>query len=196
MAIPGSILTLALAAMTALTAAEDQKAPRRHRHPHHDCQSTFAWQAQANLPLKELGQAQDHRTGLGLGVQWRHDHGQGHSSRTRFEWNTFRESPALGAQALKTRTSNYILSFDRLYHVSGRDGGFYVVGGLGAVRWFQDRTAGPEPTRSSHTTKLGVTAGAGWRFNDRLSLEARYLVSSLDRTFDGNVLQAGLSLRF
>ena len=89
-----------------------------------------------------------------------------------------------------------MLSFDRLYHFSGETKGCYVLAGLGAVRWFQDRTVGLNPTLSSHTTKLAVTAGAGYRFTTCFSAEARYLLSSVDKSLDGNMLQLGLNLRF
>ncbi len=188
-------LLFILCAATLPAAAED--APESKKclwHWHH--KSEFAWQVQANFPSKDLGRALDSRTGLGLGMQWTRDRGHGITNRTRLEWNVFPEGNPVGTDAIKTKASNYVLSFDRLYHFSGEDRGVYILGGLGAVRWFLDRTPVDGPRASSHTTKLAVTAGAGFRFNHAVAAEARYMVSTIDRTYDGNVLQASVSMRF
>jgi opacity protein-like surface antigen len=192
-----ALFSLAVLAAPALRAEDPPpEAPKRHFHWSTKNDGTFAWQAQLNLPAKELGQALDDRSGLGLGVQWNHDRKHGHVARTRIEWNVFPEGHPVGLGAVKTKASNYVLSFDRLYHFSGEVKGAYALGGLGAVRWFTDRTAGPGPTRSDHATKLGVTAGAGYRFSAAFSLEARYLLSNVSPNFDGNMLQAAVNLRF
>ncbi len=178
-------------------ADEPDAKPAHHRwHWHSRDRSDFAWQVQANLPAKELGTALDHTTGLGLGVQWNRYLKDGLARRTRLEWNVFPEGGPAGTPALKTKASNYVLSFDHLYHFSGAAKGPYVLAGLGGVRWFFDRTPDNGPRVSSHTTKLAVTAGAGYRFNRALSAEARYLVSSVDRTYDGNVLQGSVGMKF
>ena len=91
--------------------------------------------------------------------------------------------------------SNYTLAFDHLYHVEDRDQGLYLVGGLGAVRWFTEQESALGSIRS-HTTKLGVTAGAGWQFTRNLGAEARVLVSSINRTYDSTLLQGAVVFRF
>jgi len=158
--------------------------------------SDFAWQVQANLPARDLGRALDNRTGLGLGMQWTTNRSHGAANRTRLEWNVFSESNPVGDVALKTKATNIVFSFDRLYHFSGEAKGLYVLGGLGAVRWNVDQTPGANPTHSMHTTKLAVTAGAGYRFNRSVAAETRYMVSSIQKAYDGNVAQAGISIRF
>jgi len=50
--------------------------------------------------------------------------------------------------------------------------------------------------RHVHSSSMSWPSGAGYRFNRALSAEARYLVSSVDRTYDGNVLQASVGMRF
>ena len=191
------VARLAMVALLAVPCLRAEEAETKHTwHWHCKNEATFAWQVQADLPVGDLGQTLDHRSGLGLGVQWNHDRKDGHVRRTRLEWNVFPEGKAVGTGEVKTKASNYILSFDRLYHFSGEAKGAYVLGGLGAVRWFLDQTPGLNPTRSSHTTKLAVTAGAGYRFNPTFSVEARYLLSSVNQSFDGTMLQAGLNLRF
>jgi len=158
--------------------------------------SDFAWQVQVNTPVTALGRALDERTGLGLGMQWTRNRANGVSNRTRLEWNVFPEGNPVGAAGTTTKASNYVLSFDRLYHFSGEAKGVYLLGGLGAVRWFTDQTPALNPTVSTHTTKLAVTGGAGYRFNRGVAAEARYVVSSVDRTYDGNVVQLVSSMRF
>jgi hypothetical protein len=158
--------------------------------------SDFAWQVQADGPAKDLGRALDNRIGMGLGMQWTRYRDHGFANRTRLEWNVFPEGNAVGLGEVKTKASNYVLSFDRLYHFTGESRGLYILGGLGAVRWNVDRTPAAGTLPSTRTTKLAFTAGAGFRFNKTLSAEARYLVSSVDHTYDGNVLQASLGMRF
>jgi hypothetical protein len=158
--------------------------------------SEFAWQVQADLPAKGLGRALDEETGLGLGAQWTTFRSGGFANRFRLEWNVFPTGNPVAPDNLKSSSSNYIASFDRLYHLSGGSEGLYILGGLGAVRWFM--TQGPEggPQASWHATKLEVTGGVGYRFNHHVSLEARYMVSSFNGTFDANLLQGSLGVRF
>jgi hypothetical protein len=200
MTLPTRILFLALAAGCAcagLRAEEPESKTTTTHHWHWKRDTgTFAWQVQADLPVTDFGKTLDHRTGLGLGAQWNHDRGAGHVRRTRLEWNVIPQGQPVGTPGIKTKASNYILSFDRLYHFSGTATGCYILGGLGGVRWFMDQTPVAQPTRSFHTTKLAVTAGAGYRFSPGFAAEARYLLSSVNQSFDGNVLQAGLNLRF
>jgi hypothetical protein len=158
--------------------------------------SDFAWQVQVDSPAKDLGRALDNRVGLGLGMQWTRYRDHGFANRTRLEWNVFPEGNPVGLGGVKTKANNYVLSFDRLYHLSGESRGLYILGGLGAVRWNVDRTIPNGEVPSTRTTKLAITAGAGFRFNKALSAEARYLVSSVNRTYDGNVLQASVGMRF
>jgi hypothetical protein len=185
---------LVLAALAFPVHAEDAKEESRHCRWHNWGRSEFAWQVQGDIPAKDLGRALDERSGLGIGMQWTRFWDNGTANRTRLEWNVFPEGNAVAG--LKTKASNYVFSFDRMYFFSHKDQGLYVLGGLGAVRWFMDRTPEGGPTASSHTTKLAVTGGAGWRFNRNLSAEARYMVSTVDRTFDGNVFQLSAGVRF
>lgn len=146
-----------------------------------------------NQPTHDLGRDLDHQSGFGLGLHTRHRHGDHHTSRTRFDWNVWAQGPAVNG--VKTQVSNYHLAFDHLYHFQEASAGPYLVGGLGAVRWFVDRDVAGVRLRS-HTTKLGVTAGAGWQFNRAAGLELRALVGSLDHTFDATTLQVAFTFRF
>jgi hypothetical protein len=165
-----------------------RRAERRQEH-HRE----FALQAQVNLPLRDLKERLDGRTGLGLGATWTRDHRDGHASRTRLEWNVLPEGPAVAG--VRTQVSNYTLAFDHLWHCSGKAEGPYLVAGLGAVRWFASQT-GPAASGSMHTTKLTVQGGAGWRFSPSFGAEVRYAVSSMDRSLDANLLQGCVSFRF
>lgn len=150
-------------------------------------------QVTLNLPTQDLGRDLDHQPGYGLGIHGLHRHGDHHTSRTRFDWNVWAQGPAVNG--VKTQVSNYHLAFDHLYHFREATSGPYLVGGLGAVRWFVDQDAAGVRLRS-HTTKLGVTAGAGWQFNRTAGLELRALVGSRDHTFDATTVQAAFTFRF
>ena len=162
-----------------------------HRHYH----SKFGAYVQAIAPLRELKTSLDGRTGYGLGVQWTHDHGDWNASRTRLEWNTFPESVPVGLQGTKTYAKNYTLSFDHLFKLNQGTSRVYLVAGLGGVRWdLEQTTAGVR--NSEWTTKLALTGGLGVQIAERVNLEARYVASSVGRTFDANTLQASLGWRF
>ncbi|BDU75188.1 outer membrane protein [Mesoterricola sediminis] len=163
-------------------------------HWHWRGHSEFAWSAQLDLPVTDFGRAMDQRTGAGLGMQWSRVREDGRAHRTRLEWNLFPEGNPVNG--LKTKASNYLLSFDRIHPLTGKANGPYLVGGLGAVRWFVDRTPVNGDAARFHTTKLAVTGGLGWRFSPTFSAEARYLVSSVDKSFDGNMVQLSAGMRF
>ncbi len=168
---------------------------RHYRHSHRHRHSTFSATVQAVMPLRDLKESLDQRTGYGLGAQWTHEHGDWHASRTRLEWNTFPESGPVGAAGTKTYAKNYILSFDHLFKLNTGTTQAYVVGGLGGARWcFEQTTATTYDSR--WTTKLAITGGVGVQFANRVNLEARYVVSSVGKTFDANTLQASLGFRF
>lgn len=186
------ILVLASACVPVL-AEEDVDGESWHGWHH---ASQFAWQVQVNQPAKGLGQDLDNKMGLGLGAQWTRFRSNGFANRFRFEWNVLPKGNPVGPLALESDASNYVASFDRLWHVSGESRGFYVLGGLGAVRWFMTQGPAGGPRASWHATKLAVTGGAGYRFNDHFSAEARYLVSSFNGNFDGNLVQGSLGMRF
>lgn len=161
-------------------------------HLHHHA---FGGSVQVLAPLKDLKTALDERTGLGIGLQWIHE-GRGHwASRTRLEWNVFSESNPVGPLGVETSVKQYLLSFDRLYRLGEGPRSLYLLGGVGATRWFVDQQVlGTE--QGFHTTKLAVTGGAGWRFSQAFGLEARYVVSGIDRAMDANTAQVSLNWRF
>ena len=171
--------------------------------------STFGVYVQGVMPLRELKENLDNGTGYGLGLQWTHDHGDWNASRTRLEWNTFPESGAVatsssvGLGALgaltplgtKTYAKNYTLSFDHIFKLNRGPHHAYLVTGLGGTRWGLTQTTGTV-RNSCWTTKLAITGGIGVQVAERLNLEARYVVSSIGKTFDANTLQASLGWRF
>lgn len=168
----------------------------RHRRFHHSrCghHSTFGAYAQGVMPLRDLKDDMDQRTGFGLGLQWTHDHGEWNSSRTRLEWNTFPEGGS--ATGSRTYAKNYTLSWDHLFKLNQGKSHAYLVAGLGGSRWYLERTtAGSRDTQWA--TKLAITGGIGIQIAERVALEARYVVSSINRTFDANTLQVSLGWRY
>lgn len=176
--------------------SEKQDAKPRQKHGHHihlGHHSTFGAYAQGVLPLRDLKESLDGRTGYGLGVQWTHDHGDWHASRTRLEWNTLPESgPVSGT---RTYAKNFILSWDHLFMLNKGESQAYLVAGIGGARWYLEQTAGGFRD-SQWTTKPAITAGAGVRLAQGANLEARYVASSINKTFDANTLQLSLGWRF
>ncbi len=155
--------------------------------------STFGAYVQGALPLRDLKESLDGRTGFGLGVQWTHDHGDWHASRTRLEWNTFPEG--IASTGTRTYAKNYLLSWDHLFKLNQGESQPYLVAGIGGARWDLEQTMGGlHDTR--WTTKPVITGGAGMRIAQRVNLEARYVVGSINKTFDANSLQMSLGWRF
>jgi opacity protein-like surface antigen len=183
------LLPLAFAGLTLVAGEDAEKAPAPVR-----C-NAFGLSIQADLPLRDLKDDLDHRTGYGLGLQWTHDHGAFHASRTRFEWNTFPEGHPVGALGTTTYAKNLVLSFDHLFRLNEGPTSAYLVGGLGAVRWSLDQKS-PAASTSLQTTKLAVTAGVGVQVAHQLTLEGRYIFSGIQRTFDANTVQLSAAWRF
>lgn len=168
---------------------EGEPRHRRCRHRPSRRHHAFGAYVQGVMPLRELGDDLEQRTGYGLGLQWTHDHGEWHGSRTRLEWNTFPEGGA------GTYAKNYLLSWDHLFKLNKGGSHAYLVAGLGGSRWyFEETTAGLR--NAVWTTKLAVAAGAGIQVAERVNLEARYVVSGIHRSFDANTLQVSLGWRF
>jgi len=183
------LLPLAFASLSLVAAEDTEKAPAPKR-----C-NAFGVSIQADLPLRDLKDDLDHRTGYGLGLQWTHDHGAHHASRTRFEWNVFPEGHPVGPLGTTTYAKNLVLSFDHLFRLNEGPTSAYLVGGLGGVRWTLDQKT---PTFSSNlqTTKLAVTAGLGLQITRQLTLEGRYVFSGIKKTFDANTVQLSAGWRF
>jgi opacity protein-like surface antigen len=183
------LLPLALASLTLVAGEDAEKAPAPKR-----C-NAFGLSIQADLPLRDLKDDLDHRTGFGLGLQWTHDHGAFHASRTRFEWNTFPEGHPVGPLGTTSYAKNLVLSFDHLFRLNEGPTSAYLVGGLGGVRWSLDQSS-PVTSTSLQTTKLAVTAGVGVQVARQLTLEGRYVFSGIQKTFDANTVQLSAAWRF
>lgn len=143
-------------------------------------------------PLHDLKQHLDGRSGFGIGVHWLREHSERRASRTRLEWNTFAE----GSQPQDPRyyVKNYGLGWDHLSSLGeGRRRG-YLVTGVGVSRWLIEQSS-PSGVVARWTTKLSLTGGLGFRLAEGMSLEARYVITSLDRTFDANSLVLSLGWR-
>lgn len=166
----------------------DHRCFRPRHFGHH---STFGAYAQGVMPLRNLGEDLGQRTGFGLGLQWTHDHGDWNASRTRLEWNTFPE----GGSGPRTYAKNYTLSWDHLFKLNKGRSQAYLLTGIGGSRWYLEQTTAG--LKDAHwATKLAITGGAGLQIAERMNLEARYVASSVNRTFDANTLQMSLGWRF
>jgi opacity protein-like surface antigen len=147
-----------------------------------------------DAPLRDLKDDLDRRTGVGVGLQWIHDHGTFHASRTRLEFNVFPEGNPVGAAGVRTYAKDYLLSFDHLFRLGpGRQP--YLAAGVGGVHWVLNQS-GPGTATDLRTTKLAFTAGLGWQLSEHVNLEARYVFSGIQKTFDANVAQLSLGWRF
>lgn len=164
------------------------------RHSGHH--STFGIFGQGVMPLRTLKEDLDQRTGYGLGLQWTHDHGDRHASRTRIEWNTFPEGGAVAGT--RTYAKNILLSWDHLFNLNKQNKGeshVYLVSGIGGSKWYLEHST--DVLRDARwTTKLAITGGIGIQIADRMNLEARYVVSSINQTFDANTMQMSLGWQF
>lgn len=188
----------ALLLCAGLSAAEDEKekAPAKHEHEHsYFSHHSFGGSVQGLKPFNELDKALTGNTGYGIGLQWTHSHGGPWASRTRLEWNTFAEGDPVDPGQVKTYAKQYLLSGDRLFHLGSSPKAPYLMGGIGAVYW-NLRHSSPTWSGSQYTTKLAFSAGLGWHFTRTFGLEARYVVSSINKTYDGNTAQVALDWQF
>jgi hypothetical protein len=125
-------------------------------------------------------------------VHWLREHSDRRASRTRLEWNTFAEGSR--AQDSRYYVKNYGLGWDHLTGLGeGRKRG-YLVTGVGVSRWLVEQSS-PSAVVARWSTKLSLTGGLGLRLAEGMSLEARYVITSLDRTFDANSLVVSLGWR-
>lgn len=150
---------------------------------------------QADLPLRDLKDDLDRRTGFGVGLQWTRERADHHASRTRLEFNVFPEGGAVGAAGVRTYAKDYLLSYDHLFPLGAGARRAYLVAGLGGVHWVLEQSQATTRT-TLRTTKLGFTGGVGLQLTERMNLEARYQFSGIQQTFDANVLQLSLGWRF
>lgn len=176
-------------------------ASAQERHHRHHWDYDFGASVQVSLPQGDLKTQMDNRTGVGIGMQWTGFKRDWWLSRTRFEWNVYPQSHAVGKAQVKTRMENLNLSFDQMVFFMKEPVGPYVFGGLGAVRTFVAETptapaSGAMLPNRWHTTKLAVTAGLGLRLANQVAVEGRYVVSSLNKTMDANTAQVVVSWYF
>lgn len=184
------LVPLAFACLGLAAGDDTEKAPKKEMR----CDS-FGLSVQVDSPMRELKDSLDRRMGYGLGLQWTHDHGAFHASRTRLDFNVFPEGNPVGTAGTTTYAKNMVFSFDHLFRLNEGPTGMYIVGGLGGVRWSLDQHTA---TYSSNltTTKLAVTAGVGLQVSRQFTVEGRYMFSGIQKTFDSNTAQVSAAWRF
>ncbi len=173
-----ALATLAAAALAAPLKAEE---PR------------FGVQGMVNAPLGDLKDFVDSKPGLGVGVHGTFDLGAGNMIRPRFDFNYFPEATLSG---IKNNATNFGLGADYLFFIAGKPEGFYLTGGLSAVRWSFSSEAPGYGKISTDTTKLGIAVGGGYQWNETVGTELRYTYSKIDSNFSADALQAGVTIRF
>lgn len=143
----------------------------------------YGLQVHGNLPMGDLKEATDSKVGFGGGAHMTIDFGDGHILRPRLDYVLYPEFTNLAAST-KFKAKDMSLGLDYIYDFGGKDGGFYLTGGVAWHRWTVDYNyavlAGPiitSGTLSSTTSKAGVAAGAGFNFNPSFGVEARYVAT-------------------
>lgn len=153
----------------------------------------YGVQGLVNVPLGDLKDYVDSKPGPGLGVHGTFDLGDGHMLRPRLDYAIY---PEASFATVKQTASSLGLGGDYLYFVSGKPEGLYLTAGLAGLRWsfeVKDPTLGDT---TSHTTKLGLAAGAGYQWNATVGTEARFLHSRITSQFQADALQAAVTIRF
>ncbi|WP_243288364.1 outer membrane protein [Geothrix terrae] len=174
-----SPLTLAILAAAALSLQAE--APR------------YGVQGLVNIPLGDLKDYVDSKPGPGIGVHGTFDLGDGHMLRPRLDYSVYPES-SFGS--LKQDANNLSLGGDYLYFIAGKPEGLYLTAGLSAMRWSFEVKDPVLGDTTSHTTKLGLAAGAGYQWNATVGTEARFIHSRITSQFQADALQAGVTIRF
>jgi hypothetical protein len=175
---PSSLSTLAI--LTAAALSLQAEAPR------------YGVQGLVNIPLSDLKTYADSKPGPGIGVHGTFDLGDGHMLRPRLDYSVFPEA----SFATVKQTASYLsVGGDYLYFIAGKPEGFYLTGGLSAMRWsFEHKDALTKV--NSNTTKFGVAAGVGYQWNATVGTEARWVHSRVASEFQADALQAGVTIRF
>lgn len=153
----------------------------------------YGVQGLVNIPLNDLKDYVDSKPGPGIGVHGTFDLGDGHMLRPRLDYTTY---PEAAFATVKQTASNLSLGGDYLYFFAGKPEGLYLTAGLAAMRWslqVKDPVLGDV---TSHTTKAGITGGAGYQWNATVGTEARFVHSRIARDFRADALQAGVTIRF
>lgn len=156
----------------------------------------YGVQGHISLPMGDLKDAVDDKAGIGGGIHLTVDFGQGHLLRPRVDYTAFPDANVFSG--MTNKVNDLSLGLDYLYLLEGRTG-FYVTGGLSADRWkVQSDVSGLSYT--NNTTKLGYALGAGYAFNENLSLEARFTATKFDTRAvsdqNANALKVGAQYRF
>ena len=153
----------------------------------------YGVQGLVNVPLGDLKDYVDSRPGPGIGVHGTFDLGDGHMLRPRLDYTIY---PEASFATVKQTATNLSLGGDYLYFIAGKPEGLYLTAGLAAVRWsfeVKDPVLGDV---TSHTTKLGLAAGAGYQWNATVGTEVRFVHSRITGGFQADALQAGVTIRF
>lgn len=175
-------------------AKQIDKADTGQKTKHSKCwREDFGASFQIIQPQHEMKTFLAEEKGYGVGLQWWHELETGRLTRTRLEWNAFSEGAR--EDGSKGKVKQYLIGWDHLFKLNQGNTHAYLVVGAGGVRWCLEDIQ-KDVRHKQTTTKLQFTAGMGVRVSRTAGLEARYVVSSVNKRFDGNMAQLSLSWVF
>lgn len=152
----------------------------------------YGVQGLVNVPLADLKTFVDSKPGPGFGVHGTFDLSDGHMIRPRLDYSVF---PEASFASVKQTASYLSLGGDYLYFIAGKPEGFYLTGGLSAMRWsFEHKD--PLFRLTNNTTKLGIAGGVGYQWNATVGTEVRWMHSAVASEFKADALQVGVTIRF
>lgn len=154
----------------------------------------FGGAVQVNLPFTDLKSDAHGRLGWGAAFQVAVDLGGGHLIRPRLSVDSYRLKGPLslsGDRQDSVGLTGTGLGADYLYYLGGKkDGGLYLLGGLGAKRWSVDfssydrqgNTYSYSVTEAHRRTSLESALGLGYQVKSWFGVEARLTHSRYEGT--------------
>lgn len=171
----------------------------------------FGLQATASTPRQDF-KGITSRTGLGGGIFFEQDLGDGWSVRARFDYLAFKEQPGrsqdylqsfAAPDALKIAADQASIGAEVRMHVKSMNH-FFILGALSGTRLEFDTLtantpAGTQPAiieeKQKTSFKLGLAGGAGWQFTPNFAVTVRYTTTSVNGATLAT-LEGGLDYRF
>ena len=173
-----------------------------------DSPMRFGLQVTAAKPLQDLQVITGH-TGMGGGIFFEVDQGQGWTVRTRLDFLAFKEDAArtrsflndlVAPRTVKVSANQFSVGVE-VRHAVPRFAGPFLLGGITLSR-VEFGTVGPVASgagvgwdKQKTSMKLGFAAGAGYRFTDALAFSVRYTTTNLSGVTLAT-LEGGLEYRF
>ena len=113
--------------------------------------------------------------------------------RPRFDITLY---PEITWATVQTSGSNLAFGCDFIQNLSGLASRTFVVGGLGAIIWSGSTAARPIKAGTGDTTRLALAFGYGYRVNEMVTYEFRYVRSSLSKEVTTGTIGLGVTLKY